>query len=96
VINYSCSIIFALSIAVAGCATAPPPPVWVKVDGTNPSPQQFEIDSKVCRGESQKANASGTMPSTLIGAAIRKDALEDVYSGCMAQKGYLLRAAPQH
>jgi hypothetical protein len=91
-----CSLI--LTLALAGCATAPTPTVhWIRADGAVSTPQQFEIDQTVCKGEAQKANASGTVIPIggMYGAAAavnRNNAINDVFSGCMAQRGYLLRS----
>jgi hypothetical protein len=50
----------------------------------------------ISRGESQKANASGVVITGggipgVVAAINRSEALRDVYVGCMAERGYLLR-----
>lgn len=85
---------------LVGCATAPPPPEWVRTDGqrtkgTAALEQQFEIDRTVCLGERQKASLSGVaVVNGSLGAALaaqdRAASADAVARGCMAEKGYLL------
>jgi hypothetical protein len=67
---------------------------WVRVDGhpirEDPALlKQAEIDRAVCRGEMAKADSASVAP-----VSRRMQADDDVMTGCMAQKGYLLRPAP--
>jgi hypothetical protein len=78
-----------ICLMFAGCASEPRK-FWTHADGGPVIARQFEVDSTICRGESQKANASGTVIITsgdgLAGAAAAAslyEALGDVYSGCM-------------
>jgi hypothetical protein len=90
-----------LGLILAGCASAEPGFHWTRVDGKSLSAQQYEIDSTICRGDTQKANASGTVITGGGGVAgavggyaasvNRQEALGDVYLGCMAERGYLRR-----
>jgi hypothetical protein len=93
-------------VALTGCATAPPPPVWMRLDGqstlTNPVlGQQFKVDTTICAGDMQKANVSGTVVPTgsvfvdAMNDVKRSSAVGDVFKGCMAEKGYMLVAADQ-
>lgn len=88
----------ALFPTILGCAA--PELVAVRTDGqriaSSPSLKQaFEADRTVCVGETQKANLART-PNLYGGfAAIAKDAeqkhaADDVFAGCMAQKGYAM------
>ncbi len=91
-------IAIALLPIAAGCGG--PELVAVRTDGqrigTSPSlVQAFEGDRTVCVGETQKANLSRT-PNLYGGfAAIAKNAeqrqaADDVFAGCMRQKGYAM------
>jgi len=82
------AIILAITIALAGCATQPPMR-WVRPDGNTFTPEQFEVDRTICRGEMQKANLASNAEAGLG----RGRAVADVYPGCMAQRGYMLTAA---
>jgi hypothetical protein len=84
--------------ALAGCATTTPK-AWVRADGKPFRHEQLELDRTICRGEMQKANLSSTMePGIVIGPngpySPRGNAITQVYSGCMAQHGYV-EANPQ-
>ena len=86
-----------VAIALTGCATAPP--LWLRVDGKPVQGIQFEADQTSCRGEADKANLSSTMKYGLSLCesgicAPREDSLRRVFAGCMAQKGYVARQAP--
>lgn len=80
----------AIGFVLAGCATAPP--MWLRTDGATVPPLQFEADQTACRGEVQKSRMASTGQLGLIS---RIQATDDVYAGCMAQKGYVQRQAPQ-
>jgi len=92
--------IVALGATLAGCATAPPPMSWVRVDGqraaANPVlAEQFEVDRTVCLGERQKAALSGVAVvngsfAAAVAAQERANSADTVARGCMAEKGYLL------
>jgi hypothetical protein len=86
-------------LIVGACATAPEP-AWLRVDGKPISDLQFEADQAAWRGEMQKAKLSSTMEGGIVLGpngpySPRQNAISDVYSGCMAQRGYVQRAAPQ-
>jgi hypothetical protein len=58
-------------------------------------PAQLELDQMVCRGERQKSNLSSTRKPLIEEImAPREQDLNQVYSGCMASKGYVQRPAP--
>jgi hypothetical protein len=85
-------------LLLGACATAPEP-TWLRVDGKPVSDLQFEADQAACRGEMQKAKLSSNMESGVVLGpnglySPRQNAISDVYSGCMAQRGYVQRAAP--
>jgi hypothetical protein len=94
------SLCLVVCLMLMGCASEPRK-FWTRSDGGPVIARQFEVDRTICRGESQKANASGTviaggggLAGALAGAAAaenRNEALGDVYSGCMAQRGYLVK-----
>lgn len=57
--------------------------------------QQFELDQTICQGERQRADLSGTTftgggVAGIIAAQQRGVSADQVASGCMAQKGYVL------
>lgn len=58
---------------------------WGRIDGRPVSPDQVAIDQTICRGEMQKAAVARTAEAA-IGSG---RALNDVFLGCMASKGYL-------
>jgi hypothetical protein len=69
---------------------------WSRTDGGPIMATQYQSDATICRGESQKANASGVVITGggipgAVAAINRSEALGDVYVGCMAERGYLLR-----
>ena len=79
-------------LLLSGCATTPTQ--WVRVDNRPVEPMQLQADETACRGEMQKANLSSTMePGVSIGPggiySPRAKAVNEVYQGCMAQRGYL-------
>jgi hypothetical protein len=94
------SLCLVVCLMLMGCASEPRK-FWTRSDGGPVIARQFEVDRTICRGESQKANASGTviaggggLAGALAGAAAvenRSEALADVYVGCMAQRGYLVK-----
>jgi hypothetical protein len=98
------SIVVAANL-LAGCAKPPPPPVWMRTDGRiisgDPAlTQQFQIDRTICLGDREKADLSGVTISqggwAGVAASInRSNAANAVFSGCMAQKGYVQLAADQ-
>src|SRR5262245_59183144 len=95
----------ALVLALTGCATAPPPMLWVRLDGqrSRDNPvlgQEFQVAQTVCLGERQKAALSGVTVAQgglagAIAAQQRGAAADQVGQGCMAEKGYALVPADQ-
>jgi hypothetical protein len=93
-------MIIALTAGLVGCA----PQIkqtWLRTDGqfTRNKPaleQQFQVDSAICDGETQRANVSGGTQFCrgAIGCGIadaqRSGSLQTVAKGCMAQHGYVL------
>lgn len=82
----------AAAVPLAGCMTTEES--WRRIDGTPLNGQQLLADQTVCRGEMQKSNLSSTMERGVVIRADglhspRRDAMADVYRGCMAQRGYL-------
>mgnify|MGYP001759981283 FL=1 len=91
---------------LVGCQTMPADNmIWLRTDGQsqagNPHlAQQFQIDSTVCKGETQKSAvgapivySNGSIASEVSAAVTSSqqgNALNDVLKGCMAQKGYML------
>lgn len=94
-----------IAVLLAGCATAPPPMLWIRADGQrgagNPVlEQEFDMAKTVCLGERQKAALSGvTVSSSTLGGVIaaqqRGAAADQVGQGCMAEKGYVQVPADQ-
>lgn len=79
-----------IALLLAGCATAPP--TWLRVDGKAVSDLQFEADRANCRGEMQKSRMASTGQLGLFSGI---QAVDDVYAGCMGQRGYVMRLPPQ-
>ena len=80
-------LVLALALAVAGCATKPIN--FHRIDGKpadQQQQQQFAADKVVCQGEMQKAHLA--MPADKDNMFAVGD-LQQVYVGCMAQRGYL-------
>jgi hypothetical protein len=72
------------SASLAGCATLPS--AWTRADGRPVDAAQLQLDRSVCNGEMQKANlAAGDSAAEFY----LSSAEVDVYTGCMAQHGYL-------
>jgi hypothetical protein len=89
--------LFTLSVGLVGCVTQPEMG-WIRTDGKPVVPIQFEADETNCRGESQKANLTSTMEAGIkIGEqglySPRQRAISEVFTGCMAGKGYVQRPA---
>jgi hypothetical protein len=74
-----------LCLILAGCVTRPEMG-WIRADGKAVVPIQFEADNTVCNGEVEKARAAYT---GRISASP-----DQIFSGCMAEKGYLQRPLP--
>jgi len=66
-----------IGLAAAACAAPQQKLGWVRVDGQPVVPIQFEAAVKSCNGQAEEQNQS----------------LSEGYYGCMAEKGYLQRAA---
>jgi hypothetical protein len=79
-------IVVCLCATLAACASAPK--LWTRADGGPIMQTQYEVDATVCRGELQKARMAGTGQLGLIS---RMNAQDDIYTGCMAAKGYVQR-----
>lgn len=81
-----------LCMALSGCASQQPKQ-WGRIDGHVTEISQFQADQAVCRGEAQKAALSMTAERSIscnwqgcYGTTTR--ALQDVFDGCMAGRGY--------
>ncbi|EXL08584.1 hypothetical protein BG46_01530 [Brucella anthropi] len=100
------AILLAVGTVLTACQTMPNDNmIWLRTDGQsqvgNPHlAQQFQIDSTVCKGETQKSAvgapvvySNGSIASEVSAAVVSGQqgaALNDVLKGCMAQKGYML------
>ena len=74
-----------VALFLTGCAGEAPQHIeWVRADG-KPLSSQFDRDSTACRGETQKANRVGNTEPT----ATKAKAIDDVFVGCMARRGYV-------
>lgn len=93
-----------LAIGLVGCASPPPPKVWVRTDGKimtgNPAlEQQAALDKTMCNGEAQKASLSagtnyyGSLLVHSVEENRRDQAAGGVFEGCMASKGYVATTA---
>lgn len=79
-------------LIVGACATTPEP-TWLRIDGKPVSDLQFEADRTACRGETAKAGTAQREAKIYLPG--EENPMDTVYSGCMAQHGYVQRAAPQ-
>jgi hypothetical protein len=64
------------------------------MDGKPQSREQLAVDETICKGEAQKAKLSSTMKEGVtIGEqglySPRQQAISDVFTGCMAQHGWV-------
>jgi hypothetical protein len=92
VMRVSGMVVLALAIVLNACAQQPTPR-WTRVDGKAirgdvTLETQYEVDVKICQGEMQKANLSATAEAGFG----RGRAVDQVFIGCMAQRGYVQRA----
>ena len=82
----------ALPLIVAGCASNSSTAIRLDGKEIRSDPKliaQWQTDKTICIGEEQKANISGGFGDAgLAGAMARNQALRDIFSGCMAQRGY--------
>jgi hypothetical protein len=78
-----------LLLAVGGCASAPMPTSWARIDGRPTDPTQLEADRTMCRGEMEQAelvtNARGLVAIQLPG---QESPSLKAYIGCMSRHGY--------
>jgi hypothetical protein len=74
-----------LCLLLAACVTQPEMG-WIRADGKSVVLLQLEADNTACTGEVQKARAAYT---GRIGASS-----DQIFTGCMAEKGYLQRPLP--
>jgi len=78
-----------LLLAVGGCASAPRPASWARIDGRPTDPTQLEADRTMCRGEMEQAelvtNARGLVAIQLPG---QESPSLKAYIGCMTRHGY--------
>lgn len=80
-------ILLTFSIGLANCGHQPAMS-WVRSDNGPVVPTQIEADQTACRGEVQKARLAGNeQPGWLS----KLQAHDDVFTGCMAEKGYVQR-----
>lgn len=77
-------LVVALALGLAGCAGQPTSTRFDRLDGKHIETEQLKQDMLVCRGEAQKASLSAA-GATGIGYAV-----SDVYTGCLAGKGYVM------
>jgi hypothetical protein len=87
-------------LAIAGCATAPSAPTWTRIDGQPMTPEQLTLDQTACQVEMQTSNLNDTMEGSIRFDAngsynTKVRALDKVYAGCMAQRGYTPQKQPQ-
>jgi hypothetical protein len=72
-----------MCLALAACADLETKP-WFKVDGSQASADQLEVDKAACREEMQKSVRATNNAAALDRSVVRMD----VYEGCMARLGY--------
>lgn len=80
------------ALALSACASQPKG--WQRADAKPSTPDQLALDETVCRGEMQKSRLSSTMEAGIsIGPnglySPKAMAVEQVYDGCMAQRGWV-------
>lgn len=79
-------LILVLALALAGCAGQPTSTKFARMDGKPVDVDQLKQDMLVCRGEASKASLSAA------GAGGTSYAVSDVYTGCLAGRGYVMTA----
>jgi hypothetical protein len=72
-----------MCFALAACADLETKP-WFKMDGSQASADQLEVDKTACREEMQKSVRSTNQAAALDRGVVKMD----VYDGCMARLGY--------
>jgi hypothetical protein len=72
-----------MCLALAACADLETKP-WFKVDGSQASADQLEVDKTACREEMQKSVRSTNQAAALDRGVVNMG----VYDGCMARLGY--------
>jgi hypothetical protein len=72
-----------MCLALAACADLETKP-WFKVDGSQASAEQLEVDKTACREEMQKSVRATNQAAALDRSVVRID----IYDGCMARLGY--------
>jgi hypothetical protein len=92
------SAVVGCALALASCAKPYENQIWLRLDGQrmtgNPAfEQKFQVDRTVCTGETQKANMSGAqfcqgIVNCAVAQSTRTEQAEEVFKGCMAEKGY--------
>lgn len=85
----------ALSAMIVAACAKPRQMGWIRTDGKPVNEASFEVDSTVCRGERQKAGLAAPTPEGVGQALNQRDAKDEVFIGCMAQRGYLQREIAQ-
>jgi nicotinamide mononucleotide (NMN) deamidase PncC len=90
-----------LVLGLSACASSEPRMAWIRVDGQtlngNPAlSQQIEVDQTICSGEGAKAELNSSTPegsfTGFTGPTARQIRAKDgyeVFTGCMAAKGYV-------
>lgn len=76
-------VVLALAGLLAGCAQ-PTSTNFGRMDGKPVDVEQLKQDMLICRGEAQKARQSAA------GASGVGYAVSDVYTGCLAGRGYVM------
>lgn len=68
------------------------PKDWIKASGPPASPEQLALDQSACQGEMKRANLNRTL-KPLIETVVSppENDLIEVYTGCMAGRGYIPR-----
>ena len=72
-----------MCLVLAACADLETKP-WFKMDGSQASADQLEVDKTACREEMQKSVRSTNQAAALDRGVVKMD----VYDGCMARLGY--------
>lgn len=80
-----------VALAVLSACATPPPMGWIRTDGRTFTDEQIEVERTVCRGRMQQSNLAGFPSESIPGAFQRGRAVTDVFNGCMAERGYVLR-----
>ena len=94
------AIVWLLLLAIGGCAHAPPPMTWQRMDGQSLDPVAFQPIYLQCKGDAfaSAANApAAAVPNIYLVATAegnRNQTRDAVMQGCMSKSGYIYAPVP--